>query len=283
MTLTIAAHEFTLFRDLLHNRCGILLPDNKKYLLETRLSGLVKSAGCHSFGQFYLLTKTASVHSVLFQKIVDAITTNETLWFRDRKPFEVFAEQLLPLYQLSVRAGKQQTVKIWSAACSTGQEPYSIAMSVLEHDARPGGNLSAATQIVATDISTEALSIAQNGRYDSISMGRGLPNIYIKKYFTMERHQWSITNSVRRLITFKQFNLKDPLGGLSGPFDILFLRNVIIYFSDDCKKQLFKNLRRVMKPGGYMFLGAGESTTGYSDAFEVLDHDGTIYYRLKFE
>ncbi len=283
MTLTIAAQEFALFRELLHDRCGILLPDNKKYLLETRLSGLVKDARCISFGQFYLMTKTASVHSAFFQSIIDAITTNETLWFRDRKPFEIFAGQVLPLYQDSIRAGKQQTLKIWSAACSTGQEPYSIAMSILEHDGLPGGNLAAYTQILATDISAQALALAQNGRYDSLSMGRGLPNHYIGKYFTPENNQWLINNSVRRLITFKQFNLKDPMAGLFGPFDIIFLRNVVIYFSDIFKKQLYNNLRRVMKPGGFLFLGAGESASGYSEAFEMLDRDGIIYFRLKIE
>ncbi len=281
MTLKIAAYEFSLLRELLHDRCGILVAENKRYLLEARLSGLVKAAGCNSFGQFYHLSKSASIHSAFFQDIIDAITTHETLWFRDRKPYDIFRDRMLPAYDNAIRAGKQQTVHIWSAACSTGQEPFSIAMTVLEYDQRTRGNLSGSTRIMATDISMGALGAAQSGRYETIAMGRGLPSMYVEKYFEKQDDHWHIKDPVRRLVTFKQFNLKDPLAGLSGPFDVLFLRNVIIYFSDDFKRRLFNNIRRVLKPGGFLFLGAGESTTGYSDAFEVLEHDGAIYYRAQ--
>ncbi len=276
MMIRATNKEFVLFRDFIHDECGIYLADTKKYLVETRLSAIVSEAGCYSFNDFYKLLENPSVARPLKAKVIDAMTTNETLWFRDTKPFRVLSDSLFTTLSGEIKAGSRSKIDIWSAVCSTGQEPYSIAISALE------SNLSKSNvKILASDISPSALSIAKLGEYDSLAVSRGLSTDFQAKFFAKQGEKWSVNDNVKSMIDFKEFNLKDPPIGIIGPFDIIFLRNVIIYFSTDFKKTLFERIKKLLKPNGCLFLGTGETITSFSSDFEAITEHGATYYRLK--
>ncbi len=279
----IANHEFQLYRELIHEQCGIFLGDNKKYLVEMRLTELIKESKCSGFGEFYEKLKQSSKHGLLFKKLFDAMTTNETLWFRDQKPFQVLEKLIFPEYVKEIENGKRIQINIWSAACSSGQEPYSIAMTAIEFFNKAGLNefCDNCVKIQATDISTATLSLAQNGKYDNIAINRGLPEQYLKRYFKKDKNQWTIDKKVKNMITFKELNLKEPIGGIFAKFDVVFLRNVIIYFSDIFKETLFNRISQYTAPMGYLFLGTGETISTHSDAFQMNNYEGAIFYRQK--
>ncbi len=281
--MQIGYHEFRLFRDLFHEQCGIYLDDNKKYLVETRLAQLVRESECAGFGEFFNKLKTASIHGSLFKKLFDVMTTNETLWFRDQKPFQVLEKYILPGYIQDIKDEKRKEINIWSAACSSGQEPYSLAITAIEffNTVGLGEFCRTCVKILATDISTTMLSDAKKGQYDRIAISRGLPEKYMDLYFEQNQDKWDIKENVKKLIAFRQLNLKDPFGHLDAAFDIIFLRNVIIYFSDSFKKELFRRIDRHMVPGGYFFLGTGETIGSYSDAYEICRFEGSVFYRKK--
>lgn len=282
MKLNIMGREFLLIRDIILEKTGIYLGENKRYLVETRLSALAVEYKCRNFSEFYLKLKEAPRTGELITKLVDAITTNETLWFRDTYPFKVLENKLLNELKENV-FDKGKEIKIWSAACSTGQEPYSIAMTILEFNEKfesdpPFYN---SVDILATDISKRILGLAIEGTYDEIAMGRGLPEYYKEKYFTQKNNSWEIDPLIKSLVTFKNFNLKEPFGGLIGPFDIIFIRNVMIYFADDFKKELLFYLKRVLKPRGYIILGTGENIMGYSEDFDACHYEGAVFFQCK--
>lgn len=284
MTMRVTKKEFNQLRGFIEESCGITLGDEKVYLIENRLSALASEHECRTFGDLYEKLRISSRLGALFSSMVDAITTNETLWFRDNHPYEILCELIFPQLKQEMVSGKRSNVKIWSAACSTGQEPYSIAMKALDffNSARVDEReLIKNIQIIASDISASALAIAQEGKYSSTAMGRGLRPEYLNRFFRKENNNWIISDSVKSMITFKRLNLKDAAYGTHGPFDIVFLRNVIIYFSDAFKETLFNRIARYMNYGGCMFLGAGETVSGYSNQFETLDYKGSLYYKVR--
>lgn len=284
MTIRISRKEFEQLSDFIEQSCGITLGSEKAYLIENRLSTLVLEQGCKTFGELYDKLKNVSRLSPLFASMLDAITTNETLWFRDHHPFSILTEYILPLFIKELNTGVRSDIRIWSAACSTGQEPYSIAMTILDYFDMHSSSKKAACNnisIMATDISTTALSTAIEGQYSSTAITRGLSSEYLNKYFIQEKDRWIIKDRVKNLVTFKKLNLKDASYGTFGPFDIVFLRNVIIYFSDDFKETLLNRIARLIKPEGCLFLGAGESVSGYSNRYDILRHKGSLFYRIK--
>ncbi|HEB30713.1 MAG TPA: protein-glutamate O-methyltransferase CheR [Spirochaetes bacterium] len=282
MVLRVGETEFKLLRDLIEERSGILLGDDKTYLIENRLSHIVEEAGCANFKNFYRKIKNLPPSEQLWNEVIEAITTHETLWFRDEYPFKVVQEYILPKYKEETETGKRSAINIWSAACSTGQEPYSIAMTLLDYYRVSGGEDICRNQvkIFATDISSAVIATAGKGQYDKIAIRRGLPDQKCEQYFRYENGFWYIDQKIIDMVTFKQFNLYRPLTALER-FDIIFLRNVIIYFSDHFKKELFEKIAEVLSPGGFMFLGTGETTGGYTTAFEIVEHAGSIFYRVK--
>ena len=283
MTLRVTNQEFYLLRDFIIKKCGINLGEDKSYLIENRLSDLTQDAGCKTFGELYLKLKTASPKGILIGSVIDAITTNETLWFRDISPYQIFSDRILPALDKEINEGKRYSINIWSAACSTGQEPYSIAMKSLDYYR----NTSLETQcfqkvrILASDVSISALSQARAGHYSNIAIKRGLPSEYLDHYFKETEKGWAITNKVKRLISFKELNLMDTDYGTLGLFDIIFLRNIIIYFSDTFKKTLLNKIANFLSPGGYLILGSSESLNGYSDDFDMINDQNVIFYKLK--
>ena len=283
MKLSITTNEFFLLRDIIHEKTGIFLGDNKKYLIETRLSHLVGDSQCKTFTEYYFKIKNSQRNCSHITKLVDAITTNETLWFRDSHPFHILEKRIFPELRENAMAKGAGAIHIWSAACSTGQEPFSIAMKVLEMCGQGpfSHTFHDQVRILATDVSTRAIAIADAAKFDAIAIARGLDSYYLDKYFTREESLWAISKKVRDMVTFKHFNLREPFLGILGPFDVIFIRNVMIYFSDDFKQELFRRIEGVLKPGGFLILGTGESVTGYSSRFEMIPFEGSIYYRLK--
>ena len=276
---TITKEEFILIREFIEASCGISLGDHKEYLLENRLSKLLTESGCKTYKEFYLKAKNEP-QSGLRDKIVDAMTTNETMWFRDTYPFEILKQRVLPQFNQEALDGRRWNMRIWSAACSTGQEPYSTAMTLMDFARGEKQYKLAQCEITATDISPSAIYLATAGNYDDFAMERGLPAMYKSRYFMKKGRFWSVKEELKKLIKFKIFNLQDSFTSL-GKFDIIFCRNVAIYFSAQLKKELFTKLAKSLTPGGYFFLGGSESITGFSDDFEMLKHNNGVYYRLK--
>lgn len=282
MPLRINEQEFKLLRDFIEKECGVLLGKEKAYLIENRLSKLAKDSGCRSFGEFYKKLSCSPRTDELRSLTVDAITTHETLWFRDQHPFKILRERILPEYQKAIQRGERRNINIWSAACASGQEPYSIAMTAADvFIGCKADTCYKQMNILATDISSAVLSEAEAGRYDANAMTRGLSDDSLNRYFRKEKNEWILCPEIRNRVTFRQLNLKDPVAGIIGPFDIIFLRNVIIYFSEVLKKHLLNRVASLLNPGGFLFLGAGETVGGYSEAFDILEYEGTIFYQIK--
>ena len=277
--ISISPEDFKLMREFIEQSCGISLGDNKEYLVETRLSDILSESGCKTYKDLCIKAKNEP-RSGLRDKIVDAMTTNETLWFRDKYPFDLLKSSVFPAYSKEFVSGVRKNIRIWCAACSTGQEPYSLVMTFLEYAKKITSLKLDHLEVVATDISPSALYIANAGLYDDFAMGRGMSPAYQKSYFEKKGRFWSIINEVKKPIRFKRFNLQDGLMGL-GKFDIVFCRNVAIYFSDQFKRDLFEKIAKALNKGGYFFLGASETMSGHSERFNILTHNGGLYYQLK--
>jgi chemotaxis protein methyltransferase CheR len=277
MTEAISQQDFRLLRDLIERSCGIALGEEKAYLVETRLVGLMAETGCEDYGSFYRRV-AAEPGLRLRDRIVDAMTTNETLWFRDGHPFAILRERLLPPLAEALRTGSRFRIRIWSGACSTGQEAYSIAMTVHEFCRDQPGLRPDQFEILATDISPSALFLAKAGRYDEAALARGLSPERRDRFFHPDGRAWKVNEDVQRLVTFRPFNLQDSLEPL-GHFDIVFLRYVCIYFSDPFKRRIYQGMARALAPDGHLVISAVESLRGISEDFEQVSHAGGSYYR----
>ena len=210
--------------------------------------------------------------------VIDAMTTNETLWFRDTYPFEILNDRILPEYKN--HAGP---LKIWSAACSSGQEPYSIAMTYLEYKAKNPGGLRAGIKVTATDISNKVLEQCAIGEYDSLALARGLSAERRKKFFTdaeTKAGSMRVKDELKQFIHFRHLNLLDSYS-LLGKFDVIFCRNVLIYFAPEVKRKIIAQFRQSLNPGGYLFLGASESISGLTEDLEMIRCQPGIIYRRK--
>ncbi len=271
--LKISEPEYILMKKFIEDHCGIHLEGDKQYLIESRLYELVRDSGCNSFQQFHFKART-DYTGILRDKIIDAMTTNETMWFRDKHTWEYLEETAVPLLlEQSEATGKAQ---VWCAAASTGQEPYSLLMLLDEASRRRGKpELLDKIEILATDISWSALQSAKEGRYDAISINRGLPEEKKNKYFSQDVKHWIFDPKLKQRVKFKHFNLQNsfiffPL------FDLVLMRNVSIYFSDAFKRQLFAKTASVLRPGGILILGATESLREYSRDFDIVYHKNAV-------
>ena len=269
--MPINQRNFDFVREVVREQSAIVLGEGKQYLLEARLLPLMRR---EQFGSLDDLIERmrSDPHGALPQQVVDAMTTNETSFFRDESPFEVLRTHIFP--ELMSRIGRPP-VNVWCGACSTGQEPYSIAMVLREHFPAACGNV----RILATDLSPTVLAKAQTGRFNRLEVRRGLPNHLLEKYFTQEGYAWQINASLREMVEFSQMNLVQPWP-LMPPLDIVFLRNVLIYFDVETKQAILSNVRRVLRPNGYLFLGSAETTLNLDDAFERVALKGGACYRL---
>jgi len=274
--MQLSTTEFQDFRDYLQEVAGIDLAANKQYLVTTRIRRILLDYEIQTLGQLTQLIKSGT-NRELRQKVVDAMTTNETFWFRDFYPFEYLRKTILP----ELVENKGQRIRVWSAACSSGQEPYSISMVVEEFIKATYGVSSLPLEVVGTDLSSIVLEKARQGIYDSLSIGRGLSDQRLKEFF-LERDagEWQVKPGLRQRISFQPLNLLDSYL-LLGKFDIVFCRNVLIYFSSDLKLDILRRIHGVMKPGAWLFLGSSESLAGAADLFDMVHCAPGVVYRAK--
>ena len=271
---SIQSDDYKAFRKFLEEACGIVLGENKQYLVANRLDNLLKELALDSIKNLIETLKN-NPRSGLRERIIDAMTTNETSWFRDGYPFEILKKVILP----EVAQKKTREIRIWSAACSSGQEPYSISMIIQEFlRERPGGLTY--SQIVSSEISASMLQSAREGLYDKMSLSRGLSQERRERFFIANDIRWQIKREIRERVVFKELNLMDSYM-LLGRFDVVFCRNVLIYFSESVKADILRRITRILQPGGYLFLGASESLTGCADDYEILQLYDGIFYKLK--
>ena len=265
------------FCKFLEQRCGIVLGKGRQYLVQSRLGKLMTVYQYRTMDLFIKsLMEDKSID--MLDKVIDAMTTNETSWFRDIYPFEVLANYLLP------KMGHNGAfVRIWSCACSTGQEPYSIAMTALEQMFKIGGIPSTHVAVTASDISDTVLSIAAKGIYDSLSMSRGLSeerkNLFFRKIQSDDSPRlYQICGNVRCMVHFRKVNLLDEFSWV-GRFEIIFCRNVLIYFSEDVKNRILQQFYNMLVPGGYLVLGSTEFIPRYSKGFKMVHIRPCIVFR----
>ena len=268
--------EFDYFRQFLQAACGIFLGENKQYLVSTRIRRILADNNLESVTAL-VDQMQRSRHSRLRELVIDAMTTNETFWFRDAYPFDYLKDTLLVrLQQEGADAG---AIRIWSAACSSGQEPYSISMVAEEQRRRNPAVNPRAVNIIATDLSTSSLAQARRGEYDKLSVARGLAPDRLHAFFDKCGDElWRIKPVVRNRVEFRTLNLLDPYIGL-GKLDVIFCRNVLIYFSGELKRDILRRLHSALKPNGVLFLGSSEGLAGVADLFEMVHCSPGILYR----
>ncbi len=275
--MSLSNLDFELFRDYLEKHSGILLGDNKQYLVTSRLRKIMEAENIPSLSELVKRMK-AQPRSGLQQQVVDAMTTNETLWFRDSYPFEVMKNKVLPEL---VQKYPGQRLRVWSAACSSGQEPFSLAMMLDEFERTNLGQLRGGVQIVATDLSASMLETCRTGEYDALSMGRGLSMERQQRFFEkLEGGRWRLKAPIRQRVEFRPLNLLESYA-LLGKFDVVFCRNVLIYFSAEVKKDILRRIHGTLKPGGYLFLGASEALNGLPELYTMVQCSPGIIYQAK--
>jgi chemotaxis protein methyltransferase CheR len=253
---------------------AIALDERKGYLVEARLGALVRRAGFESLPALVACLRAGRANG-LRQQVVEAMTTNETSFFRDVYPFECLRRLLLP--DLLQRRAGERRLTIWSAGCSSGQEPYSVALLLREHFPTLGGW---DVRIIGSDLSLEMLERARKGYYSRSEVNRGLPAQLLLKYFRRQGLDWELRDDVRRMVEFRPLNLIEPWPPLP-PLDVVFLRNVLIYFEADTRREVLGKVRRVLRPDGSLFLGGAETALNIGDTFERMPQEGSGCYRLR--
>lgn len=264
--------EFELVRRLLQQRAGIVLDRDKGYLVEVRLGALARREGYGTLEEL-LGALQKCPEGQLGRRVVEAMTTNETFFFRDSHPFESLRHTILP--ELMRKRSGERTLRIWCGACATGQEPYSVAMLLRDHfPTLMGWHL----RILATDLSTEMVERARSGRFSTIEVGRGLTPALLARHFHRQGTDWVLAEEVRRMVEFRTLNLLDSWSSL-GTQDLVLLRNVLIYLDSAIKKGILARVRQVLVPDGYLLLGAAETTLNVDEQFEVVQLERTTWYR----
>lgn len=272
--------SFDLISGILYAGSGLFLTRDKEYLLESRLAPILKASGLTNLDMLAdrfreLRLKGSTSTSSLETQVIEAMTTNESFFFRDDKPFAHFRTDALPRLLATRQAGTR--IRIWSAASSSGQEAYSLAMILAEHKPQLA---SGAVECVGTDISCEQLVRAQNGLYTQFEVQRGLPMKYLVKYFHKDGANWRLSDAIRAMVQFRFWNLLSDLKPL-GQFDIVFCRNVLIYFDQPTKARVLAAIAQQMAPDGLLYLGGAETVVGITDAFSTVPGERGVYKRTK--
>lgn len=267
----LSQQAYCSFSELVNQRLGINLGANKQYLVKSRLSKLMRE---HNYNSLNTLISdiTQGISRDLQEAALFAMTTNETYWFRDEYPFDILSQVMLPAL-----TNTNKNLRIWSAACSTGQEPYSIAMTIFEYQ-RQNKHQFTNIEILATDISLPVLNIASEGIFDSLAMSRGLSQQRLTEHFTSKATSWHVNEDVKRLVTFKQLNLLDAFDAM-GTFDVIFCRNVLIYFDNDTIARILQKFSALLPQERYLFLGAAESASVSAHLFQMVKQQRGLFYK----
>ncbi len=270
VTDDISPSQIDFISDFIYRKTGIVLGQSKKYLITSRLYSVARILGKDSLLaviEELRLRPTRQLETL----VIDALTTNETLWFRDKKPFDALTSKILPFLHT---VKKEKELSIWSAACSSGQEAYSIAMLLHTCDLFTDWKIN----IWATDISSQILERAKKATYTQMEISRGLPVQYLLKYFTeSDDDNWTLNEVIKKLVTFEHFNLQTEQAPPS-KFDLVFCRNVLIYFDRETKNKILDNILKVLLPHGLLLVGGAESTLGIHKQFQPLRFDSAIFY-----
>ena len=270
--MTLSQSDFAFVSTLVRREASIVLAPGKEYLVEARLIPVARQVGAASVAAF-LEDLQRRPNSADQRRIVDALTTNETSWFRDREPFTALSDVVLPELVRSRAATRK--IRVWSAASSSGQEAYSLAITLQE--GLPSGWT---YEIIGSDISTEMIKRAEMAEYSQVEVNRGLPAAQLVQYFDRAGAHWRVSRHLRRNVSFRLMNLTAPLPPLP-PFDVIFLRNVLIYFDVATKKRVLRNVARLLRPDSWLFLGAAETTIGIDDNYERVAAGRTSAYRVR--
>jgi chemotaxis protein methyltransferase CheR len=266
--VVVNEENYRYLQQEIYRQSGIVLDDDKHYLLESRLVPVARAAKLTSLDELCARLR-AGADTALAQKVIEALTTNETLFFRDIAPFDALRQRLIP----ELLAKRSQKLAIWSAAASSGQEAYSIAMLLKEM-----GTADRPVEILGTDLSEEILERAREAKYLQFEVNRGLPPSYLVKYFNREGLDWQLKDEIRNMVTFRRFDLRQSMVEL-GKFDIVFCRNVLIYFDVETKIKILNQILTGLHPGGYLFLGGAETTLNLQASFERVPIGTTVAYR----
>ncbi len=266
----ISNSDFDFVRDLVYKESAIAIDPDMKYLVESRLTSLARKTNYKTLDELLAALRSGRDRT-LGDRVVDAMTTNETSFFRDSHPFDTLCKDVLP----SIAKTHSDTINIWCAACSTGQEPYTIAMAILEQCPV----LAPRVAIKGTDISAEVVAKAQAGRYNRLEVNRGLPMQLLTKYFVQQGLSWEVSPKLRSMVSFEQLNLIRDWRGLPD-MDVIFLRNVLIYFDPDVKTRILQKSGTVLKPGGCLFLGLSETTLNLNTDYQRVTTDRSHYYKI---
>ncbi len=264
------SQAFAALQSFLLKSSGLSLDREKQYLVEARLTPVVQQAGLASLNE---LVAKLGADRALAKKVTEAMTVNETFFFRDRQPFEGFRQAVLP--ELLKSRARNRRLRIWSAACSTGQEPYSLAM-ILDEEAR--SLMGWTVDIIASDIADTVLKKARDGVYTHFEVQRGVPMPHLVRYFTKRKDQWAVNQNIKSRVDFRQQNLMSDFSQF-GVFDVIFCRNVLIYFAPEQKRDVLNRISRCLAPDGYLVLGAAESVIGYSTEFKAHPEHRVILQR----
>lgn len=267
--VVVSPADFEFVCKLVRDQSAISLPDGKEYLVQARLTPVAERAGVASIAE--LVGRLRQGATGLRDEVVEAMATHESSFFRDLHPFEALREQIIPS---ALKNSGGRRLALWSAAASTGQEPYSLALMIREHFPQVPD-----VTILATDISKEALERAKTGRFTQLEVNRGLPAALLVKHFEQQGRQWQLKEVVRRMVTFRLLNLSTVLPAMPA-MDVVLLRNVLIYFETPAKVAVLRQVSKVLRPGGHLFLGAAETTYGLDDSYERVQVGRTVCYRL---
>lgn len=268
---TIDADNYRFLQDYIHRESGIVIELDKHYLLEARLLPVARQRQLNTVNDLCALLRATKGADGVRRQVVEAMTTHETLFFRDLPQYEALRDHILP--KLVEERGSLRKLSVWSAAASSGQESYSLAMMLLEMGLRDWR-----IRILGTDLSEQVLERARKAKYMQIEVNRGLPASYLVKYFTRQGLEWQLKDVARNMVEFQQLDLRNSLRTM-GPFDVVFCRNVLIYFDVPTKKKLLEEIRSTIHNGGYLLLGGAESTFGLSDRFERITIGQASLYR----
>jgi chemotaxis protein methyltransferase CheR len=272
--MTISPDVFSFVRELVRAESAIVLDAGKEYLVESRLVPLARSSG-HQSVDSYVAELSTRRNPASLRQVVEALTTNETSWFRDSDPFTTLRQAIFP--ELA-RTRPHRQLRVWAAACSSGQEPYSIVMTAMDTPELAGWQV----DVLATDLSQEMLDRARAGEYSQLEVNRGLPATTLVRHFERSGLSWRISPAITSQVQFRQLNLMRPFPPM-GRFDVVFLRNVLIYFDLATKRDILRRVRQVMAPDGHLFLGAAEMTMGVDDAWERVPAGRSSVYRIREE